>query len=63
MCRCIFIIFLIIFFKDFDIAGQYDLMVPEAECLKIIDEVFTQLDIGNYQIKVDFNKRLKKILR
>lgn len=45
-------IFYVKFFEDFDIAGQYDLMIPEAECLKIMDEVFTQLDIGNYVIKV-----------
>lgn len=30
-------------------------MVPEAELLKIMDEVFTQLDIGNYVIKVMLN--------
>lgn len=38
--------------KDFDIAGQYDLMVPEAECLKIADEVLSALDVGEYEIKV-----------
>lgn len=42
-----------LFLKDFDIAGQYDLMVPEAECIKISDEVLSALDIGKYEIKVN----------
>lgn len=42
-------------FQDFDIAGQYDLMVPEAECLKISDEVLSSLNIGEYEIMVGNN--------
>ncbi|CAD6193506.1 unnamed protein product [Caenorhabditis auriculariae] len=41
---------------DFDIAGQYDLMLPEAECLKIVDEVLSGLEIGDFY--VNLNHRL-----
>ncbi|ETN75999.1 histidine--tRNA ligase [Necator americanus] len=38
---------------DFDIAGQYDLMIPEAECLKIVDEVLSKLEIGEFYLKLN----------
>uniref|UniRef100_A0A7I4YJ25 histidine--tRNA ligase n=1 Tax=Haemonchus contortus TaxID=6289 RepID=A0A7I4YJ25_HAECO len=38
---------------DFDIAGQYDLMIPEAECLRIVDEVLSKLEIGEFIIKLN----------
>ncbi|EYC05510.1 hypothetical protein Y032_0081g1412 [Ancylostoma ceylanicum] len=38
---------------DFDIAGQYDLMIPEAECLKIVDEVLSKLEIGEFYVKLN----------
>lgn len=43
---------------DFDIAGQYDAMLPDAECVKIVAEILTQLDIGEYKIKVNHRKLL-----
>ena len=43
---------------DFDIAGQYDLMMPDAEVIKIIDEILSELEIGNYVIKVNSRKIL-----
>lgn len=39
-------------FQDFDIAGQYDAMIPDAECLKIVHEILSQLDLGDFRIKV-----------
>ena len=39
-------------FQDFDIAGQYDSMLPDAECVKIVAEILTQLGIGDYKIRV-----------
>lgn len=39
-------------FQDFDIAGQYDAMIPDAECLKIVYEILSQLDLGDFCIKV-----------
>ncbi|XP_078712988.1 histidine--tRNA ligase, cytoplasmic [Lampetra fluviatilis] len=38
---------------DFDIAGQYDPMIPDAECLKIVHEILTELNIGDFIIKVN----------
>ena len=49
--------------QDFDIAGQYDLMVPEAECLKIVDEIISSLNIGEFEIRVrQFHNIGSKIL-
>ncbi|KAM9834816.1 histidine--tRNA ligase isoform X1 [Syngnathus typhle] len=38
---------------DFDIAGQYDTMVPDAECLRIVHEILSELDLGDFRIKVN----------
>ncbi|VDO37849.1 unnamed protein product [Onchocerca flexuosa] len=38
---------------DFDIAGSYDLMIPEAELLRIISEILNALDVGTFEIKVN----------
>uniref|UniRef100_A0A3P8NXN3 histidine--tRNA ligase n=1 Tax=Astatotilapia calliptera TaxID=8154 RepID=A0A3P8NXN3_ASTCA len=38
---------------DFDIAGQYDAMIPDAECLKIVHEILNELDLGDFRIKVN----------
>lgn len=38
--------------QDFDIAGTYDAMVPDAEVLYIACEALTALDIGEFTIKV-----------
>jgi len=43
---------------DFDIAGDYDTMIPDAEIIRIIDEVFTELDIGEFTIKINHRKVL-----
>lgn len=42
----------ILFGQDFDIAGQYDAMIPDAECVKLVSEILSQLDLGEYIIKV-----------
>ncbi|XP_011820471.1 PREDICTED: probable histidine--tRNA ligase, mitochondrial isoform X4 [Mandrillus leucophaeus] len=39
--------------KDFDIAGQFDPMIPDAECLKIICEILSGLQLGDFLIKVN----------
>lgn len=38
--------------QDFDIAGQFDPMIPDAECLKIMCEILSSLQIGNFLVKV-----------
>ncbi|CAF2701556.1 unnamed protein product [Rotaria sp. Silwood2] len=37
---------------DFDIAGDFDLMVPDSECIKIVVEILDKLDLGQYKIFV-----------
>uniref|UniRef100_A0A8U7P332 histidine--tRNA ligase n=1 Tax=Corvus moneduloides TaxID=1196302 RepID=A0A8U7P332_CORMO len=39
--------------KDFDIAGQFDPMIPDAECLKIVHEILSDLQLGDFIIKVN----------
>lgn len=38
---------------DFDIAGQFDPMIPDAECLKIMCEILSELQLGDFLIKVN----------
>ncbi|CAN2389961.1 Anticodon binding domain of tRNAs [Pristimantis euphronides] len=38
---------------DFDIAGQFDPMIPDAECLKIVHEILSELELGEFLIKVN----------
>ena len=39
--------------QDFDIAGEYDPMIPDAECVRIVVEILSQLKLGSFVIKVD----------
>lgn len=43
---------------DFNIAGQYDAMIPDAECIKIVYEILSKLELGNFTIKVNHRKLL-----
>ncbi|KAM3135383.1 hypothetical protein pb186bvf_012541 [Paramecium bursaria] len=43
---------------DFDIAGESDPMLADAEVLKILDQVFKKLNLGPFQIKVSNRKLL-----
>jgi histidyl-tRNA synthetase len=43
---------------DFDIAGTYDVMLPDAEVIKVLDEILTNLGLGNFVIKVNNRKLL-----
>jgi len=38
---------------DFDIAGQHDPMLPDAECVKIVSEILSSVDVGKFVIKVN----------
>jgi histidyl-tRNA synthetase len=40
-------------FQDFDIAGQYEPMITEAECLKICDRILSVLELGEFEIRVN----------
>jgi len=43
---------------DFDIAGVYDPMLPDAEILRIAMEILDSLNIGKYTIKTNHRKIL-----
>ena len=43
---------------DFDIAGTYGLMIPDAEVLKVLIEILTNLNIGNFTVKLNHRKFL-----
>jgi len=38
---------------DFDIAGAYSAMVPDAEVLKVLTEILTDLSLGDFVIKLN----------
>jgi len=46
---------------DIDIAGEYDPLIPDAECVKIVYEIFTNLNIGDFLIKLNHRKLLDGI--
>lgn len=43
---------------DFDIAGAYDPMLPDAECVKVVTEILSSLDIGDFDVKLNHRKLL-----
>ncbi|CCG81927.1 Histidyl-tRNA synthetase [Taphrina deformans PYCC 5710] len=46
---------------DFDVAGQYDSMVPDAEVLRILVEILNALEIKDFTIKLNHRKILDGI--
>jgi histidyl-tRNA synthetase len=46
---------------DYDIAGESESMIPDAECLKVMAEVLAELNIGAFTIKVGHIRFLKNI--
>jgi histidyl-tRNA synthetase len=46
---------------DIDIAGEYEPMVPDAECVKIVSEILSALDVGPFLVKVNHRKILDGI--
>lgn len=39
--------------QDFDIAGNYDPMLPDAECVKVVTEILRELDVGGFSVKLN----------
>ena len=37
---------------DYDIAGEYEPMIPDAEVLRVMCEVLTSLDVPPFTVKV-----------
>ncbi|KAF7488789.1 Histidine--tRNA ligase [Sarcoptes scabiei] len=44
---------------DFDIAGKYDSMIPDVECLRIIYEILNELNLDSFQININHRKILE----
>ena len=43
---------------DFDIAGDYGLMMPDAEVLSVVCEILSALEIGAFSVKINNRKFL-----
>ncbi|CAL7937328.1 unnamed protein product [Xylocopa violacea] len=46
---------------DFDIAGQYDPMIPDVECIRVVSEALESLNVGDYTIKLNHRSLLDGI--
>jgi len=46
---------------DFDIAGLFDAMVPDAECVKIVKDILQAMEVGKFVIKVNHRQILDGI--
>ncbi|CAK9146136.1 unnamed protein product [Ilex paraguariensis] len=47
---------------DFDIAGQYETMGPDFEVIKILTELLDELNIGDYEVKLNHRRLLDGML-
>ncbi|KAJ2359235.1 Cytoplasmic and mitochondrial histidine tRNA synthetase [Coemansia erecta] len=46
---------------DFDIAGAYDVMVADAECVRVAVEVLSRVDVGAFVVKVNHRMLLDAV--
>jgi len=46
---------------DYDIAGTYDPMLPDADCLKLVCETLTELKVGEFSVRLSHRKILDGI--
>jgi histidyl-tRNA synthetase len=44
--------------QDFDISGQWDTMIPDAELLSLLCTILTRLEVGEFTIKVRLSEAL-----
>ena len=47
---------------DFDIAGTYGLMIPDADLLSVVIDILHSLEIGNFVIKLNHRKFLDAMI-
>lgn len=47
---------------DFDIAGTYDAMIPDSECVRIVYEILNSLEMGPFVIKINHRLLLDGML-
>lgn len=43
---------------DFDISGEYDLMIPDSQCLLVVSDALKALGLENFKIKLNHRKLL-----
>ena len=43
---------------DIDIAGTYESMIPDAECVKIVTEILQTVNVGEFVVKVNHRRLL-----
>ena len=48
---------------DFDIAGSYGLMIPDADLLCVVIDILASLEIGNFVVKVNHRKFLDAMIQ
>ncbi|THD27341.1 Histidyl-tRNA synthetase [Fasciola hepatica] len=48
---------------DFDIAGDYGPMLADAECLRIVHEILTELALGDFIIKINHRRLLDGLFK
>ncbi|KAI6661375.1 Histidyl-tRNA synthetase, cytoplasmic [Oopsacas minuta] len=46
---------------DFDIAGQFDPMIPDSECIRVVAEILKELNLSDFVIKVNHRLLLDAI--
>lgn len=44
--------------QDFDIAGTYDPMLADAECVKVVAEILSTLQVGDFVVKLNHRQLL-----
>ena len=47
---------------DFDIAGPYGLMIPDADLLSVVIDILSSIDVGGFLIKVNNRKFLDSMI-
>lgn len=47
--------------QDFDIAGVWDPMIPDAEIISLVCTILTRLEVGEFAIKLNHRKILDGI--
>lgn len=48
---------------DFDICGQYGMMIPDADLMAVIIDIISSLEIGNFVVKVNHRKFLDCMIK
>jgi len=47
---------------DFDIAGSYGLMIPDADLLSVVIDILASIEVGGFMIKINHRKFLDAMI-